>query len=83
MFYLWKLDWIFKVICSGWVNMTPPQNHHIGRRANPILIYKSLATYLNNSKSKKCQYNHIETDVISFFVASKGVKKNPKNVENH
>ena len=54
LFYLWKLDWIFKVICSGWVNMTPPQNHHIGRRANPILIYKSLATYLNNSKSKKC-----------------------------
>ena len=43
---------LFKVICSGWVNMTPPHNLHIGRRANPILIYNSLATYLNNSKSK-------------------------------
>ena len=63
--------------------MTPPQNHHIGRRANPILIYKSLATYLNNPSQKKCKYNHIETGVISFFVASKGVKKNPKNVENN
>ena len=44
---------LVKVICSGWVNMNPPRNCHIERRANPILIYNSLATYLNNSKSKK------------------------------
>ena len=43
----------FKVICSRWVNMTPPHNRHIGRRTNPILIYKSLGTYLNHSKSRK------------------------------
>ena len=45
---------LFKLIYSGWVNMTPLHNHHIERRANPILIYNSLATYLNNSKSKNC-----------------------------
>ena len=46
----------FKVICSGGgggggVSMTPPQILHIGRRANPILIYNSLAIYLKKCKS--------------------------------
>ena len=53
--------------------MTPPHNLHTGRRANPTLIYNSLATYLNNSKLKTCYY-HVDSDVISFFVASKGKK---------
>ena len=26
----------FKVICSEWVNINPPHDRHIGRRANPI-----------------------------------------------
>ena len=60
--------------------MTLPHNLHIGRRANPILIYNSLATYLNNSKLKTCYY-HIDSDVISFFVASKG-KKTQKTDKN-
>ena len=58
---------LFKVVCSSWVNMTPSYNHHIGRRAAPTLTYKSLATCLNNSKSKKCWYYHIDTDVTSFL----------------
>ena len=53
---------LFKVICSGWISMTPPHNLHIGRRANPI-----LETYLNNSKKKHCWYYHIDSDVISFL----------------
>ena len=40
---------LFKVVCSGRVNMTLPQNQHTGRRDNPLLIYKSLATYPINS----------------------------------
>ena len=55
--------------------MTPPHNLHIGRRANPILIYNSLATYLNNAKWENRWHYHIDSDVISFFVASKGKKK--------
>ena len=73
---------LFKVICFGWVNMTPPHNLNIGSRANPILllIYNSLATYLNNFKSKNCWYYHIDSDFISFFVAIKG-KKTPKLIK--
>ena len=46
----------FKVTCSGGggVNMTPTHILHIGRRANPILIYNSLANYRNKCKSKNC-----------------------------
>ena len=46
----------FKVICSGGggVSITPPHILHIGRRANPILIYNSLAIYLKKCKSKNC-----------------------------
>ena len=61
--------------------MTPPHNRHTGRRTNPILIYKSLATYLNHSKSRKCWYYHIDIDVISLF-CSNGEKK-PKIDKNN
>ena len=50
-FYVTRL---FKVICSGWVNITPPHNLHIGRRANLIPIHNFLAIYPNNSWSKNC-----------------------------
>ena len=40
---------LFKVVCCGWVNMILPQNQHTGRKDNPLLIYKSLATYPINS----------------------------------
>ena len=33
----------FKLIYSGWINMTlPPLNLHIGRRTNPILILNTI-----------------------------------------
>ena len=62
--------------------MTPPHNLHIGRRANPISIHNFLAIYPNNSWSKNCWYYHIDSDVTSFFVASKG-KKKQKNDKNN
>ena len=62
----------FKVICSGWVNMTPPHNLHIGRRANPV-----LETYLNNSKTIHSWYYHIDSDAISFLKQVK-IRKNKK-----
>ena len=67
------------VIYSGCVIMILTHNHQVGRRINPVLIYNSLATYLNNSKSTADIVIKILTSLAFCRIKGKKIPKIDKN----